>query len=271
MLFLIRSRAVCAPHWSYEMNLRPTLRRPFPLVAAMLPLVLATCGRVPGQFQILNDQVPSAAPGGGCTVAVNPTLYRGDGRLDLAIVRSDADSAYLFFPLIENNLPSANNGAQDPNQIQLNGFNIDITPLSGTSPATDAVLAGNAWAHFKTAWSGGVQSGGGQINAIVDAFPVALAEQLFNQGDVSADPSATLNLSIQALGTTTTGTEMQSDPFNFPLQVCVGCLVANVQACPYASAPANPGNACNPAQDAPVDCCTQNGVLLCPPTVAASQ
>ena len=106
-------------------------------------------------------------------------------------------------------------------------------------------------AHFRTPWSGGVSSGGGQINAIVDAFPVALAEQLFNQGGVGNDLSATLNLRVQALGTTNVGTEMQSDPFDFPLEVCVGCLVANVQACPFASAPTNPGNACNPAQDAP--------------------
>ncbi len=253
------------------MNASPTLRRPLSLVAVLWPLVLAACGRVPGQFEILNDQVPSAAPGGGCTVPVNATLYQGVGRLDLAIVRGDADSAYLFFPLIENNLPSANNGAQDPNQIQLSGFNVDITPLSGTTPATDSVLAGNASAHFKTVWSGGVQSGGGQINAIVNAFPVALAERLFNEGGVSNDPSAILNLRVQALGTTTLGSEIQSDPFNFPLEVCVGCLVANVRACPFASAPTNPGNACNPAQDAPVDCCTENGLLLCPPTVAASK
>ena len=253
------------------MNISPTLRRPFSLVAAMLPLVLAACGRVPGQFQILNDQVPVADTGGGCTVPVNATLYEGNGRLDLAVVRSDADSAYLFFPLIENNLPSSDNGAQDPNQIQLSGFNIDITPLSGTTQATNTVLAGNPSAHFQTAWSGGVKSGGGQINAIVEAFPVALATQLFNEGGVSSNPTATLNLRIQALGTTTTGTQMQSDPFNFPLEVCVGCLVAHVQACPYATAPANPGNACNPAQDAPVDCCTQAGLLICPPTVAAAK
>jgi len=251
------------------MNASPTLRRPPLLVAAILPLVLAACGRVPGQFEILNDQVPTAAAGGGCTVSTNATLYQGDGRLDLAIVRGTADAAYLFFPLIENNLPSANNGAQDPNQIQLNGFNIDITPLSGTSPATDMVLAGNELAHFKTPWSGGVSSGGGQISAIVDAFPVALAEQLFNQGGVGNAPSAVLNLRIQALGTTNVGTAMQSDPFNFPLEICVGCLVTNVQACPFTSALTNPGNACNAAQDAPVDCCTEGGALLCPPPVAS--
>jgi hypothetical protein len=248
--------------------LRPMLRRPGLLAAVTFSLGFAACGRVPGQFEILNDQVPSTS-GGGCAVPVNATVYQGDGRLDLSIVRGNADSAYLFFPLIENNLPGARNGAQDPNQIQLSGFNIDITPLSGTSPATNTVLVGNAMAHFRTPWSGGLASGGGQLSAIVDAFPVALAQRLLTEGGVSNEPSAVLNLRIQALGTTTFGNEMQSDPFNFPLEVCVGCLVANVQSCPFASAPTNLGNACNPAQDAPVDCCTQNGELLCPPTVAS--
>jgi hypothetical protein len=243
-------------------------RRPRLLAAVTFSLGFAACGRVPGQFQILNDQVPSST-GGGCTVPVSAAVYEGEGRLDLSIVRSNADSAYLFFPLIENNLPAGTNGAQDPNQIQLSGFNIDIAPLAGTSPATNTVLAGSGMAHFRTPWSGGLKSGGGQLSAIVDAFPVALAQQLFTEGGVGNDLSATLNLTIQAIGTTTFGTEMQSDPFNFPLEICVGCLIANVQACPFASAPANPGNACNPAQDEFVDCCTQDGALLCPPPVAS--
>jgi hypothetical protein len=252
------------------MNRRPPLRWPLALVAVTVPLALGACGRVPGQFEILNDQVPSMATGGGCTVAVNPTLYQGDGRLDLAIVRSDADSAYLFFPLIENNLPGAT-GTQDPNQIQLSGFNVDISAASNAPTAIQSVLAGNPDAHFQTPWSGGISSGGGQLAAIVDAFPVALASALLTMGGIGVGESAPFELHIQAIGTTTTGTEMQSDPFNFPLEVCVGCLVANVEPCPYTVAPANTGNACNPAQDDFVDCCTDNGVLVCPPTVAAKQ
>jgi hypothetical protein len=272
MLFALRSRAACAPPWRYEMNLglmlRPMLRRPLSIVAAMLPLVVGACGRVPGQFEILNDQIPIPAAGGGCTVPINAVAYQGAGRLDLSVVSGAADAAYFFFPLIKNNLPGARSGAQDPNEIQLSGFNIDITPLASTSPETNTVLAESGSAHFRTAWSGGISSGGGQLSAIVNAFPVDLAQQLLRDGGVSKNPSAILNLRIQALGTTAFGTEMQSDPFNFPLEVCVGCLVASVQACPFLTTPANPGNPCNPAQELPVDCCTENGALLCPATVA---
>ena len=77
------------------------------------------------------------------------------------------------------------------------------------------------------------------------------------------------DITVTDTGTTNIGTHMTSDPFNFPVQVCNGCLVGSVSPCPYASAPANSGNSCNPAQDQVVDCCTENGELVCPPTVAA--
>lgn len=250
------------------MNLRPWLRRLLTLAALTFPFAVTACGRVPGQFEIINDQVPSPSMTGGCTVPVNATVYQGVGRLDLAIVQSNADSAYLFFPLLQNNLPHSA-GTLDANQIQLSGFNVDITPLAGTTSATDVVLQGNSAAHFRASWSGSIGSGGSQLSAIVDAFPVTLASQLLGNGGVGADPNATLNLRVSAIGTTVTGTDMQSDPFDFPLEICVGCLVANVQACPFTGAPANPGNPCNPAQDDIVDCCTENGGLICPATVAS--
>src|ERR1700742_4844373 len=95
------------------------IRSALVFLAATLPLTVAACGRVPGQFEILNDQVPSPAM---CTVPVNAALYQGKGTLDLSIVRGDFDSAYFFFPLMQNNLPRGSTGTIDPNQIQLSGF-----------------------------------------------------------------------------------------------------------------------------------------------------
>jgi hypothetical protein len=293
--------------WSDEMNLRPVLRptlrlttlrpvplrrvphrlgplRPVPLrllplrllalSAVVLPIALAACGRVPGQFEILNEQVPTSS-GGGCTIPVNPTVYQGQGTLDISIVRDDFESAYFMFPLIENNLPkSVSSSSVDPNEIQLSGFQVDIAPLAGTQPpaSVQAVFASaGALTHYQVPWSGGISSGGGRLSAFAAAFPVALAQKLLATGAVDAGPSLTIDLTLQALGTTNSGTHMESDPFHFPVVVCTGCLVATTPLlpCPDSAAPAHEGNGCNPAQDVPVDCCTESGALVCPPTVAA--
>jgi len=257
------------------MNLRPILgpmlSRPRLLAAVTLSLGFAACGRTPGQFEILNDQVPITT-GGGCSIPVNPTVYQGEGTLDLSIVRPDFGSAYFVFPLIENNLPASSSGSLDPNEIQLSGFQVDIKWIDALPAATIQKVfsdnAGGALVHYQIPWSGGIASGGGQLSAAVAAFPVGLAQQLAAAGGIGADPSLTVELQIQALGTTNSGTSMQSDPFKFPVQVCNGCLVANVAPCPFTAAPSNPGNSCNPAQDLLVDCCTDNGALVCPATVA---
>jgi hypothetical protein len=248
-------------------------RPPLALAAALCPILVFACGRVPGQFEILNNQVPMSS-GGGCSIPVEPTIYQGQGTLDVSIVRDGLSSAYLVFPLIENNLP-ASTGSLDPNQIQLTGFTVDISPIGDVPTAiasTFATLKGSALLHYQVPWAGGVSSGGGMVSATVEAFPVALAQQLLQSGGLGLQPSLTVNLTIQALGTTNNGSKMQSDPFSYPVDVCAGCLVANVAnvpSCPFASAAANPGNPCNPSQDTPIDCCLDNGQLLCPPTVVS--
>jgi hypothetical protein len=247
-------------------------RRPLALAAVLCPALAVAfgCGRVPGQFEILNDQIPST---GTCTVPVNPTTYQGQGLLDVSIVRSDFQTAYFFFPLLENNLPHPT-GDLDSNQIQMTGFDVDITTIGVVSASVAAIFTSSAaspYLHYQTTWSGGISSGGGQLSAIVEAFPVPLAQQLLAAGNLDASPSLTVNLKIQALGSTNTGRSMQSDPFNFPVSVCAGCLAANLGPCPLSAAPPNPGNSCNPAQDQPVDCCTENGALFCGSAAVAAQ
>lgn len=245
-------------------------RRPLALAAALCPLLVLACGRVPGQFEILNNQVPLTA-GGGCTIPTDMTVYQGQGTLDASIVRDGFSSAFLVFPLIENNLPGGATGL-DPNQIHLSGFTVDISTIGNVPPAIESALStlgGSSLLHYQVPWSGGVSSGGGHVSAIVEAFPVALAQQLLQTGGLTKQPSLTVNLQIQALGTTNSGSKMQSDPFNYPVQVCDGCLIANVMPCPFPAAPANPGNPCNPAQDEFVDCCLDSGVLFCPPSVVS--
>ena len=77
-----------------------------------------------------------------------------------------------------------------------------------------------------------------------------------------------MNLRVRAFGHTTVQ-DIESDPFDFPVYVCDGCLVANLQPCPVTVAPTNEGHACNVAQDAPVDCCVNGNNLICPPPVVS--
>lgn len=226
----------------------------------LVALTLAGCGRVPGQFEILNDQIP--VPGPICMIPTDTTVYMGEGMLDVSIVQAGFPSAYLFFPLIENNLPSTGT-ANDPNQVQISAFDVDISTVGNATPGALQVMNDNqGLLHFRVPWSGGVSSGGGKISAAVEAVPVSLALQLAGAGGLGVSPGLTLNLRVQAVGTTNSGRSLTSDPFNFPVEVCNGCLVGNVAPCPYR--PSNAGNSCNPAQDLTVDCCTENGNLICP-------
>lgn len=239
-------------------------------------LAVAACGRVPGQFEILNNQIPQP----GCVIGVDETVYRGEGTVDLSIVRDDARAAYLVFPLMKNNLPAPAAGDIDNNSIVLSSFAVDISAIGAPPPQTAALFSAleagadpnmpRALLHFQQPWSGSIASGGGLLSAAVAALPVDLARRIAATNEVGGAPSLVLNLRIRAFGKTTSQ-NMESDPFDYPVALCSGCLVGSVQTCPLTAKPANPGNACNAAQDETVDCCRDNGALVCPAPVVASQ
>ena len=234
----------------------------------LLACGLAACGRVPGQFEIVNNQVPTES----CQIPTSETIYQGQGRLDVRLVRSGAESAFYVFPLMRNNLASSGDGP-DPNRITLSSFAVDISVLTAP-PATTALIASlesdsatSPLLHYKTPWSGSVSSGGGVISAWVAAFPVELASRILATHELGAGPSVYMNLKIRAFGHTLTQ-DIESDPLDYPVAVCDGCLIARTQACPFTQAPLYTGNPCNVAQDAFVDCCTAGNDLICPPVVS---
>jgi hypothetical protein len=240
----------------------------------LLPLLslacgVVACGRVPGQFEIVNNQVPTA----NCSIPVNDTAYQGQGILDAKLVRGGAESAYFVFPLLKNNLSGASGDEVDSNKIVLTSFAVDISVL--TAPSEISSLVGmlnadpslSAMLHYRTPWSGSIASGGGELSAAVAAFPVELASRMLGTQGLSVHPSTFVNLRIRSFGHTTTR-DIESDPFDYPVAVCDGCLIANTQPCPFSATPANMGNPCNVAQDYPVDCCTAGNELICPAVVS---
>lgn len=243
-----------------------------------LPCVFAACGRVPGQFEIVQNQVPQD----GCLIGTDTSVYRGAGTLDLSLIQTGARSAYVIFPLLRNNLPGSS-GGPDPNRIEVHSFAVDIGPSQygalpdGVRTLFDALEGGGssspdyALLHFSAPWAASIDSGGGVAASGVAAFPLELAARVRATGSVGASRSSMVaNIRVRAFGSTTTQ-DVESDPFDFPVYVCDGCLVANVLTCPFSSNPTNLGNACNISQDDYVDCCSSNGSLICPPIVESSK
>ncbi|HMF39115.1 MAG TPA: hypothetical protein VKQ32_00410 [Polyangia bacterium] len=246
------------------------------MTLSLLAGTVAACGRIPGQFEVIQNQVPM----GGCTIDTNRMLYRGEGHLDLSLVSPSASTAYLMFPLVINNLSASSSGSADPNEIAVNSFAVDI----GTSKQSylppkvqdlfktlnqDPNAPDYALLHYSLPWAATISSGGGVIAAGVDAFPVELAQRVLATGDVTnSSTSMLVNIRVRIFGNTKSQS-MESDPFDYPVYVCNGCLVASDLACPVSGAPALTGNACNIAQDDRVDCCSLNGNLICPAIASA--
>jgi hypothetical protein len=244
-------------------------------VALSLSGSLLGCGLPPGQFIIVQNNVPS----GGCVIPAGlGDVYRGSGDLDVRLVSGNA-AGYTIFPVVQNNLPPPTGGSADNNRIALSGFEVSLSlppdvrdgamfqlfeslKTSGPNGGPDPLI------QFSTLTSGSVASGGGNTASFVDAISGELAQRMRSQGGLGRDTFAYVMATIRAKGNTTT-MSVRSDAFRYPIRVCDSCLVHNMGACPVTTPPSSFGNACNIAQDQSVDCCTSGVGLVCPPTVAA--
>jgi hypothetical protein len=247
-----------------------TLRGALSVLTLGMPLLTmaAGCDLPPHQFFIVQDQIPEA----GCMIGVDTTVYRGQGVLDVGLVSDSTTEGYSAFPLVKNDLPAPSADETAPNRIELKGFDVDIVAI-GTLPAnTDALLKsldGTDMMHFRQPWSGVIDPGGGLKSARVSVITAELARRIRDTGDLRAKGSFfQLGARIRVAGDRSGSVE--SDPFLFPIRVCDGCLIGQVESCPLSAAPTNAGNVCNVAQDDVVDCCTTGTTLTCPAQVATA-
>jgi hypothetical protein len=246
-------------------------------------LVLAGCGLPPGQFIIIQDQVPDQ----GCVIPTTlGSVYQGTGYLDTRIVSATAQIGYEMFPLLQNNLSPPDNQTADPNRIALSGYDVHVTlPDLASGPIVDLFngLEGpqpdtglpSTLVEFSVPTSGSVASGGGNTSSALIVVPGELARRIHDSGAMTGGfatvPYFYLTATVRARGKTLQGS-VESDAFNFPIRVCDGCLIADadsIPACPVTQAPANTGNVCNVAQDGFVDCCALGDELICPSVVAS--
>ena len=243
------------------------IRAASPLSLVLL-LPLLSCGEET-RFFIVHNQVPQE----GCVVSSQRgNAYRGDGRLDVALVSDSASTAYSIYALLQNDLPAVTTeGAPQPNRLTIKGFHVEIELAAGAPAlarqvfdgiAADPALAGLLAYDEPTS---GTLEPGGNLSSGVGAFPAEIARRLLGSGVFDATPEVQVTIRLRALASRQTG-DISSTEFHYPLTICAGCLMAVRGTCPVDKLE-NPGNACRLSQDDLVDCCRESGRLRCPAPV----
>lgn len=240
---------------------------------------LLSCVDSGSALTIVQNQVPAASMPGqaACVIPSMPSTDRNAlGTFDVAL---DHSYPYYMYPLINNGLPVLM-ASVDPNVIEINKWSVQIeAPPTISVPWSPACPASFDFPNPL------VLHPGEEAAAIVEAMRPChydLLKQLMEQGKISSSLSEQVifRLIIRAKGRHG-GTEIKSDPFEFPVRVCYGCLQTGYNDKDFADFAfpkipscdklvSNPftGNACNPAQDSgPLLCCAKGGdikQLECP-------
>jgi hypothetical protein len=241
-------------------------------------LLLSACVDAGGALTIIQNQIPEAATDThACVVPAMASMEHNPlGIYDVALDRS---YPYYMYPLLHNGLPMLAQGV-DPNLIEINKWSVKIE-----APPTITVAWSPACpASFDFPGPLSLQPGD-SAPAMVQAMRPChgdLLRQLMQEGKISSSMSEQVifRLIIRAKGRHGSS-EITSDPFEFPVRVCYGCLQTGyndrdfadfafpkVPACDQLLSNPFTGNACNPAQDTgPLLCCAKDAEgkqLECP-------
>ena len=165
--------------------------------------------------------------------------------------RPGALAAYLVFPLLQNNLPGRRRGGPDANRdrvSQLRGRHRRIASSGRCPPRCSALFrrsngrrhnsAEYALAALQRAVVGQLGSGGRQVRALGGRVPDRArgADRCAPATSASRARRCSSTCAFARFGSTTTQ-DIESDPLDYPVYVCAGCLIANASTCPFPSAP----------------------------------
>jgi hypothetical protein len=257
---------------------RGSLLTPFARLTALGGLVVtATCTDANESLIIMQAQVPDSM----CVVSDAPdnAIRMAYGILDVAL---DKPYGYRLNPLVRNQLIPAGTATDiEPNRVTINAASLKIVPPPGISiPFTNECAA-----EFDHPTAASLPPGETRAVSIeaVRSCHAAMFADLFRSGRLnpSVADSVYFRVVVRVKGRHG-GSDIESDPFEYPLKVCYGCLqtgfTGQYAAFNFPEVPAcerlaeNPfiGNArCGlPAQDSgPILCCAKDAAgtsLQCP-------
>jgi hypothetical protein len=202
-------------------------------------------------------------PAGGGT-----DLTRGVGQLDVTAPIPGSNLANIGYLLAAAVVNGTTASMDLPNSHIFFAQGADVTLRSNGTSASNAIIAALQTRNLvkRTQYfSGSIPPGGtaGMGITLIDEDQTAALANFLDENPVEV--IATAKIFGQIDGTNVTG-----GAYDFPIDVCQGCLVNNLGTCASlnASTMLHTGGTCNPLQDALLDCCTNDaGKTVCPPVV----
>lgn len=225
-------------------------------VAALAVLLGGACSADYPSFYIQQNQVPEAT----CRVPGTTVDALGRGFLDVSQIPGRFDNpGYIFTPLLVSALTEGATVTQ--HIIFLTGAEIEILP-TGSARSTELVntLAALDQAKRTALVSGSIKPGGTQgaaFNAIDHPQTVTIATFLAPGESVDLVARVSIKGSVD-------GSDITGMPFDYPIAVCNGCLVADLGPCAGLAVGfvGMSGGVCNALQDGFVECC--DNFAVCP-------
>jgi hypothetical protein len=243
------------------------------VVAGLLGFVAAAaspaCVEYPQSVVVTKVVVPTPPEqdkGNFCTVdPESPGLV--SGKLDVFVRQN-----YRAQLVVTNQLRPAyskEKGRVEANNVYLLGATVRLTTVDGLPLDGGALRSGNEYTVQGSGFIPATDSNAGGTGSIeVSLIDLAAATTLLNRlkGDIGrnvVNPVTVVLAYVRVNGQTLGGLKVESQEFQFPIEVCAGCLLAYKEEAPGlgcaprvqtagSSTVAKPP--CEPGQDQPVDC-----------------
>lgn len=247
------------------------------LALAVTVAATAACTDANEALVVLQAQ----APEDGCVINSEPASLRLDrGTLDVAM---DRPYGYTLFPLVRNNMTAEMfEGEINANRVMVTGAQIKLVP----PPGVDIPFSDTCAAEFDAIGNAQIYPDTSQVMSleVIRSCHASLVRDLFKAGRLNSSIAERIDfrVSLRVKGDHG-GKRLLSDPFEYPIRVCYGCLQTGfdgpfaafnfpqpVPACDRLTSNPYQGNTCRGlvAQDVgPVLCCALNNdpnQLQCP-------
>jgi len=205
----------------------------------------------------------------GCTIGDGSgNVFTSSGRLDVTNPlpgSSLLNPGYIMGPAMQN-VATPTAVAPEAHKFFVHGADVELR--SNGSPDSNTLVAGLTASGLdqRTQYFSGIVEAGATSGIIFNVIDNAQTERI-NQ--LLQGQNNTQVIAHFRIFGTIDGNDVKTDPFDYPIAVCLGCAINDVGPC--ASIQANdprmfsPGGTCNPMQDGTADCCELGGAaLMCP-------